>query len=127
MREIDPSPNTITATTTPAKAGAQLGDVTNEAQSLLTTTSPIGARPPPGWCSGYRVAAWLQGGGVAAWWRVRMRSTLPLVLPRRREPSLDPRLRGETILCRLPDAPDNTPTQSNRLLILPYFSPPLFN
>ncbi len=35
--------------TTPAKAGAQLGNVANEARSLVTTTFPIGPRPSPGW------------------------------------------------------------------------------
>ena len=33
---------------TPAKAGAQLGDASNEAQSDVTTTSPLGPRPSPG-------------------------------------------------------------------------------
>jgi len=36
--------------TTPAKAGAQLGDVANDAQFAVTATFPIGPRPPPGWC-----------------------------------------------------------------------------
>ncbi|PZO76495.1 MAG: hypothetical protein DI640_02840 [Sphingomonas taxi] len=74
-------------TATPAKAGAQLGDVSNEAQSFVTATFPIVSRPSPGWCL----------------WVMRVVNVIEdgrplLVLPRRREPSLDPRLRGETIL-----------------------------
>ena len=36
--------------TTPAKAGAQLGDGGNAGQHVVTTTSPPGPRPPPGRC-----------------------------------------------------------------------------
>ena len=39
-----------TISTTPAKAGAQLGDVANEGQRFVTTTFPTGPRPSPGWC-----------------------------------------------------------------------------
>ena len=35
--------------TTPAKAGAQLGDGANCAQSFVTAAFPTGPRPPPGW------------------------------------------------------------------------------
>ena len=38
--------------TTPAKAGAQLGDGGNEGQRAVTATSPPGPRPPPGRCKG---------------------------------------------------------------------------
>ena len=37
-------------TTTPAKAGAGLGDDGNAGQHVVTTTSPPGPRPPPGRC-----------------------------------------------------------------------------
>ena len=37
-------------TTTPAKAGAQLGGDGNEGQRVVTATSPPGPRPPPGRC-----------------------------------------------------------------------------
>ena len=39
----------LTIITTPAKAGVQLGDATNEAQHPVTATSPTGPRPSPGW------------------------------------------------------------------------------
>jgi len=35
--------------TTPAEAGAQLGDDANCAQFFVTATFPTGPRPPPGW------------------------------------------------------------------------------
>ncbi len=38
--------------TTPAKAGAQLGDDGNEGQRIVTATFPPGPRPPPGRCKG---------------------------------------------------------------------------
>ena len=34
---------------TPAKAGAQLGDIANGALPFVIATLPIGPRPPPGW------------------------------------------------------------------------------
>ncbi|VVT16965.1 hypothetical protein SPHINGO391_450046 [Sphingomonas aurantiaca] len=36
--------------TTPAKAGAQLGNVANRAERTIPETFPIGPRPSPGWC-----------------------------------------------------------------------------
>jgi len=44
-----PQTSATTSFSTPAKAGAQLGDGDNEAQRAVTTTFPIGPRPPPGW------------------------------------------------------------------------------
>ncbi len=38
--------------TTPAKAGAQLGDVGNGGSFSVTTAIPIGPRPSPGWVGG---------------------------------------------------------------------------
>ena len=38
--------------TTPAEAGAQLGDGDNEAMRAITTTLPTGPRPSPGWRKG---------------------------------------------------------------------------
>jgi len=38
--------------TTPAKAGAQLGDGGNKGHRVVTATSPPGPRPPPGRCKG---------------------------------------------------------------------------
>ena len=38
--------------TTPAKAGAQLGDGGNAGQRVVTATFPPGPRPPPGRCKG---------------------------------------------------------------------------
>jgi len=38
--------------TTPAKAGAQLGDGGNAGQRVITATFPPGPRPSPGWSSG---------------------------------------------------------------------------
>ena len=37
--------------TTPAEAGAQLGEVGNCMQRFVTATLPIGPRPTPGWMS----------------------------------------------------------------------------
>ena len=36
---------------TPAKAGAQLGDGNGDAPHSVAATFPIGPRPPPGWSS----------------------------------------------------------------------------
>jgi hypothetical protein len=36
-------------TSTPAKAGAQLGGMSNKAQPLIKAAFPFGPRPPPGW------------------------------------------------------------------------------
>ncbi len=41
-----------TPKSTPAKAGAQLGDGGNYALPAVTTAFPTGPRPPPGWCWG---------------------------------------------------------------------------
>jgi len=38
-----------TKDTTPAEAGAQLGDGGNDGLRVITTAFPIGRRPPPGW------------------------------------------------------------------------------
>ena len=47
--------------TTPAKAGAQLGDGGNAGQRVITATFPPGPRPSPGWSSG--------GGRPRNWYR----------------------------------------------------------
>ena len=50
---------------TPAKAGAQLGDAGNAAQSDVTTTSPVGPRPSPGGSEG-QVAATAKAHALAS-------------------------------------------------------------
>jgi len=74
--------------TTPAKAGAQLGDGGNEGKRDITATFPPGPRPSPGWSSG--------GGRPRGWYRGQRKR--PPHQPRHPHPAPPPRQMQPQIL-----------------------------